>query len=118
LEVIRADSNVRPGVVAISIAFLGGELHESDFSTASGDIGPAARLLEGDGRQENRGDARPVSVVVKRVDESCARGEERRILDIVERLADDVFLGERWGPPSGITDAASEPVCRAIGTTP
>jgi len=91
-QVAGSNANVRSGVETVPIrrAFLARELHETVFAIGSASVSVAGRFLEGDGGEEDGGEASLSSVIVE-IAQIVAAGVEQAVGVVDDRTEVDVF---------------------------
>lgn len=115
LEVLRANANVRLWIVAIAAvrgALFACDLHHANLARTAGDVGVAARLLKGDGSEEDGRDTGLRLHILEYREVVGARGEGVAVFleDLAEIAVDEVIECDWRSNPSRAIDTAVEPV--------
>jgi hypothetical protein len=122
LEVLSTDVDIRLSVIAVGTigrAFLARDLHHANLACTSSDRGVAAGFLEGDGCEEDFGDARVGGGGLEHGEilSACIKGRTTLVDDFGEVAVDEVREGDRRRDPTIAIDTAVDPVLVAVWTT-
>lgn len=119
LHVASTNANVGRRIIAIGAigrALFARDLHHANLTGTTRNAGSASAFLEGDGSQEDGGDAGFVSQRLENVEVRCAGFKDVSWLleDSGQVLVDNVLERDWWRDPTVTVDTAVEPVLRAV----